>query len=81
LDIIIKLTFGISTDLDIQELVRIFDLRALKTEAIIRGGDLNWLDDSKYQDVEPIPFLLMHFYDSYTSKKVFLKRWKDLENV
>lgn len=78
LDIMIKLKFGISTNLEIQEKVHIFDEIMLKNEAIARGGDINWLSDTKYKDVELLPFFVMHYFQPDTAKRVFLRRWEDL---
>jgi uncharacterized protein len=81
LDIIIKLKFGISTNLEIQEIVYTFDERALKSEALARGGDINWLSDEKYKDVEVIPFFVIHYYHPEDIKTVFLERWKKINDV
>jgi len=81
LDIIIKLTFGISTDLEIQKIVHTFDEMALKSEAIARGGDLNWLSDAKYSNVELIPVFIMYHYSPAVAKQMFLTTWKKLNNV
>lgn len=80
LDIMIKLAFGISTDLEIQEIVHTFDDMSLKSEAIVRGGDINWVN-VKYADVELIPFFTMHHYSPWVAKEMFLNRWRTVENV
>ncbi len=81
LDIMIKLTFGLADDLEVKEIVHTFDERALKSEAIARGGDINWLSDDKYANVEVIPFLTMHYYSPEEAKQMFLKVWRILNDL
>lgn len=81
LDIIIKLKFGISTNLEIQEIVHTFDEIALKNEAIARGGDINWLSDQKYKDVEILPFFLIRYFPPKAAKDKFLYWWRKLNYV
>ena len=81
LDIIIKLKFGISTNLEIQKIVHTFDEIMLKNEAIARGGDINWLSDQKYKNVKLLPFFGMHYFSPREAKRGFLNHWEKFKDV
>jgi len=80
LSLIISLKFFLPTDEETKRIIRKFDDISLKSEAIVRGGDLNWIGE-KYSDVEIPEAFVMHYYTPSEAKEKFLKRWEELNNV
>lgn len=77
LDIIIKLKFGIADDPEIHNIVRKYDNICLKSEAIIRGGDINWISEDQYASV-PVAefFMLRHMYPKWAAIE-FIKKFTE----